>query len=217
MTSCARAEEELRGPNEDVLLFTHHVLFDYAVARLLFRRGRGPATFVGLLQNDRTLAVMAAPSLTLALADLWASEPTRQPFWELALAVAAEDDLPATAHLAAPMTAAEFARDISDLTPLISALGPTSARRPVAERVLGNLIGAINVRRASGVSPIGPDSGPWMELARSLAELGTEGVISALRVLLAVGTERAEDLTPEQLSAAGAASRRLLDHALGRQ
>jgi len=56
-----------------------------------------------------------------------------------------------------------------------------------------------------------------MELARSLAELGTEGVISALRVLLAVGTERAEDLTPEQLSAAGAASRRLLDHALGRQ
>ena len=212
-----RAEEELRGPNEDVLLFTHHVLFDYAVARLLFRRGRDPATFVGLLQNDRTLAVMAAPSLTLALADLWASEPTRQPFWELALAVAAEDDLPATAHLAAPMTAAEFARDISDLTPLISALGPTSARRPVAERVLGNLIGAINVRRASGVSPIGPDSGPWMELARSLAELGTEGVISALRVLLAVGTERAEDLTPEQLSAAGAASRRLLDHALGRQ
>ena len=212
-----RAEEEVRGPNEDVLLFTHHVLFDYAVARLLFRRGRDPATFVGLLHNDRTLAVMAAPSLTLALADLWASEPTRRPFWELALAVAAEDDLPATAHLAAPMTAAEFARDISDMTPLINALTPTSPRRLVAEGVLGNLIGAINVRRASGVSPIGPNSGPWMELARALAELGTEGVIPSLRVLLAIGTEHAEGLTPEQLGAAGVASRHLLEHALGRQ
>jgi hypothetical protein len=212
-----RAEEEARGPNDDVLLFTHHVLFDYAVARLLFRRGRDPAAFVDLLRSDRTLAVMAAPSLTMALADLWSSDPTRRPFWDLALAVAAEDDLPATAHLAAPMTAVEFAREIADMAPLISALEPANPRRLVAEGVLRNVIGAINVRRTAGVSPIGPDSGPWMDLARALAELGTEGVVSSLRVLLAIGTENADGLTPEQLGAAGEASRRLLDYALGRQ
>jgi hypothetical protein len=212
-----RAEEEARGPNEDVLLFTHHVLFDYVVARLLFRRGRDPAAFVDLLRRDRTLAVMAAPSLTLALADLWNSDATRRPFWDLALAVAAEDDLPATAHLAAPMIAVEFACDIADLAPLISALAQTNPRQLVAESVLRNVIGAINVRRAAGVSAIGPDSGPWMELARALAALGTEGVVSSLRVLLAVGTENADGLTPEQSGAAGEASRRLLDYALGRQ
>lgn len=212
-----RAEEEARGPNEDVLLFTHHVLFDYVVARLLFRRGGDPAAFVDLLRRDRTLAVMAAPSLTLALADLWNSDVTRRPFWDLALAVAAEDDLPATAHLAAPMIAVEFAHDSADLAPLVSALALTSPRRAVAESVLRNVIGAINVRRAAGVSAIGPDSGPWMDLARALAELGTEGVVSSLRVLLAVGTENADGLTPVQSGAAGEASRRLLDYALGRQ
>jgi len=103
------------------------------------------------------------------------------------------------------------------MAPLISALAPINPRRLVAEGVLRNVIGAINVRRTAGVSPIGPDSGPWMDLARALAELGTEGVVSSLRVLLAIGTENADGLIPEQLGAAGEASRRLLDYALGRQ
>jgi hypothetical protein len=100
---------------------------------------------------------------------------------------------------------------------ICNALAPTSPHRLVAEGVLRNVIGAIQVRGAAGVSPIGPDSGPWMGLARALAELGTEGVISSLRVLLALGTDHPEGLTPEQLGAAGVASRRLLDYALGRQ
>ncbi len=209
-----RAEEEARGLNEDILLFTHHVLFDYAVARLLFRRGRDPATFVELLRNDPTLAVMAAPSLAMAWADLWHSDETRQPFWDLAVAVAAETALPATAHLVAPMTAVELARDVVELSPLLAALAPTSSRRAVAETVLHNVVGAINVRRAAGAPTVGPEAGPWMDLANALSQLGSEGVISCLRVLLAVGTESPSAMTPAQLDAAGQASRRLLNYAL---
>lgn len=212
-----RGEEEEGGPNADVLLFTHHVLFDYAVARILFRRGRDPTTFVARLRADRTLAVMAAPSLTIAMADVWASRRDREPFWTLALAVAADEKLPATAHLAAPMTAVEFARDIAELAGLLNALGPASPRRSTAEAVLHNVVGAINVRRKMGASTVGSDAGPWMDLAKALADIGTDGVISCLRVLLAIGTENPAALTEAQAAAAGQASRWLLEHALAVQ
>jgi hypothetical protein len=51
-----RAEEQGGRPNEDVLLFTHHLLFDYAVARLVFLRGRDAARLVALLRERRELA-----------------------------------------------------------------------------------------------------------------------------------------------------------------
>lgn len=212
-----RAEEGERSPNEDVLLFTHHVLFDYAVARLLFRRGLDANAIIAHLKADRTLAVLAAPSLTMAVADLWSSATDRQAFWELAIGMADGTELPATAHLAAPMVAAEFAESLSDLDPLLAALRPGGPRQRSAERVLANLIGAINVRRTAGAPSVGPGAGPWMDLARALAELGTEGVVGCLRVLLAVGTQDGAVLTADQQVSAGAAARGLLEYGLSCQ
>jgi hypothetical protein len=212
-----RAEEGERTLNDDILLFTHHVLFDYAVARLLFRRGRDPSAIIADLQADRTLAVMAAPSLTIAVADLWGSATDRVGFWDLAIRLVDQADLPATAHLAAPMVAAEFSATLNDIQPLLNELRLGATRQAAAERVLANLVGAINARRTAGAPSVGLGAGPWMALARALAELRTDGVIGCLRVLLAVGTQDGAALTADQQTDAGAAARGLLEYGLGRQ
>jgi hypothetical protein len=97
-----RAEDQGGEPNEDVLLFNHHVLFDYAVARLLFLRGRDATRLVALLRERRELALMLSPSLTLALSDAWNFGQERRSFWDSAFALAQEDGLPGVARLAAP-------------------------------------------------------------------------------------------------------------------
>jgi hypothetical protein len=83
-----RAEDE-HGQNEDTLLFSHHVLFDYAVARLIFRRGRDLANLVGRLVQEPALALMLRPSLSLAFSEVWSEDQAGRPrFWTLAFEVA---------------------------------------------------------------------------------------------------------------------------------
>jgi hypothetical protein len=185
-----RAEERAGKPDEDVLLFNHHILFDYAVARLVFRRGRDSAYLVQLLRARREIALMLSPSLTLALADAWGLGGTRQAFWDIAFALAEESELPGVAQLAAPMIAAELAEQIDDLSPLLAALTPSSARRAAAEAFLQNLIGAIFVRMNSGVPLTGPSAGPWMTLADRLASIGSDRIMLAVRPLLATAVDK---------------------------
>ena len=212
-----RAEEDARGANEDVLLFSHHVLFDYIAARLLFRRGRDPAHIVELLRSDRAMTLMVGPSLTMAFHDVWGSDPKRAPFWELAFAIAQEAALPQAAHLAAPMVAAESAVALNDLRPLLSWLDESNPRRTVAEGIMQHLIGAILVRHKSGVMLVGPCAGPWMEFAEALCALGTAAPMFAAKPLVAIGAETPGRLTSDQIGPAGLAARKLLEYGLSRQ
>jgi hypothetical protein len=212
-----RAEDDVRGANEDIMHFSHNVLFDYAVARLLFRRGKDPTRLTELLRADRALALMVGPSLTMALHDAWGADSTRAAFWDLALAIAREDGLPQAAYLAAPMVAAESAATLGDLGPLLSGLRQSDTPRGAAERIVQHLIGALLVRHKGGVSFVGPSAGPWMELAEALSALETDAAMFAIKPLVALGTEAPEKLTLEQASPAGIAARRLLEYGLSRQ
>jgi len=184
-----RAEDQHGAPNEDFLLFSHHVLFDYAVARLIFGRGRDAPGLVEVLRRRRELALMLSPSVSLALVDAWAESSTRPAFWNLALLLAQETGLPGVAQLAAPMVAAELSSDISDFEPVLAALSDADPNRTAAESFIQNLIGALFVRLKSGIPLMGPSAGPWMQLAERLARIGNDRVMLALRALLATATE----------------------------
>jgi hypothetical protein len=184
-----RAEDQSGRADEDVLLFNHHVLFDYAVERLIFLRGRNAPRLVATLLARRELAVMLSPSLTLALADVWHSEASRQPFWDLAIALGGENGLTGVAQLAAPMVAVEQTKEIGDLAPLLQALKEPDTRGSTAEKVLQNIIGAIFVRMRAGVPILGPTAGPWMIFAERLAGVGSNRVMLALRALIANAAE----------------------------
>ena len=211
-----RAEDE-HGRNEHTLLFTHHVLFDYAVARLVFRRGRNPANLVDRLATEPALTLMLRPSLSLAFSEVWGeSQADRPRFWNLAFALAAESRVPAVGQLIGPMTIAEHAEVIGDLQPLLDALRSGDPRQAAAELILQHLTGAILARAKAGAQLVGPKAGPWMALVESLAAIRTDTAMMAMRVLIQFGTERPAELTPDQLLSAGAAARGLLDFAWAR-
>ncbi|WP_316205187.1 hypothetical protein [Bradyrhizobium sp. SZCCHNS3004] len=179
------AEDQGGKPNEDVLLFNHHVIFDYAVARLVFWRGRDAARLIALLRARRELALMLSPSLTLALLDAWNVGQDRKPFWDLAFALALEDELPGVAGLAAPMVAVEQVRDIADLAPIFDALDGPAPRKSAAEEIVRNVIGALFVRMRGGVPILGAEAGPWMLFAERLAATGSDKLMLAVRSLIA--------------------------------
>lgn len=184
-----RAEDQGGRPNEDVLLFNHHVLFDYAVSRLVFWRGRESARLVALLRARRELSLMLSPSLTLALSDAWNSGQDRKSFWDLAFALGQETGLPGVAQLAAPMVAVEQAKTLSDLTPIFDVLDGPDPRKSAVESVVQNMIGAIFVRMNAGVPILGPAAGPWMLFAERLAAIGSDRLMLAVRALIATATE----------------------------
>jgi hypothetical protein len=179
-----RAESRGGVTNEDVLLFSHHVLFDYAAARLIFQRGRDAAGLVSRLRAKRELALMLGPSLSIALADAWSAGADRAEFWNLALALARETGLPGVAQLAAPMVIAELATSVDDLSPLLRALAGPAPEKGSAENLVPHLIGAVFVRSTYGHPLTGVGAGPWMQLADRLLESGSEKVVFSARSLL---------------------------------
>jgi hypothetical protein len=173
----------------EVLLFSHHVLFDYAAARLLFLRGRNADALIQLLKEQQTLTIMLGPSLTLALIDVWNTGPPRAGFWKLGFALSAATDLPGVSQLAAPMVVAEVTSDVDDLEPLIAALDAEDSPKTPAARFLEKLVGALFVRINGGMSLVGPDAGPWLELASRLADLPAKSPIRICRPIIARVTD----------------------------
>lgn len=183
------AEDQSGRPNEDVLLFNHHVLFDYAVARLVFLRGREPDRLTALLQARRELSLMLSPSLSLALADAWNASPDHRPFWQLALTLEQAGALPGVAQLAAPMVATEQTAVLSDLDRLFDYLEGDGTGKEAAQNIARNMVGALFVRMRSGVRLVGPAAGPWMEFAEKLAAMGQDKLMLAVRALIANAVE----------------------------
>lgn len=202
-------QDELPGGGSatDILLFTHHILFDYAVARLIFRAGRDPAHLISRLTADRTLAVMASPSLRLVMQETWSDGGRRAAFWTLALSLAAEPGLPEVARLAAPNMAAVETTSADDLQPMLDAL---KADAPGATNFLQHLMSALLMRNSSSIVLLGANAGPWMTFAERLSAIATDPAMSAVRIFMVSVQDKPALLTPRQLKSAGVAARNLL-------
>ena len=92
-----------RPPRSATLALSHHVLFDYAVARLLLRRSVD--RFVRFLEGDLGFVLLGRPSLVMHFHHLWATAaPGTQPkeFWEAVLAVCRSPVIPEIGKLVGP-------------------------------------------------------------------------------------------------------------------
>ncbi len=151
--------------DRDVIAFAHHVLFDYAAAHLLL--GGSTGDVVDALERDRLTAVLIRPSLDMRLRSLWRRSPDRSPFWELALALAQRPELQ-IAMIVATSVAAELARTLDDLRPLVVAVRASDpAQRELGETVLGQVLASVDAR---GFGFVGADAGPWTVLAAELSD-----------------------------------------------
>jgi hypothetical protein len=212
-----RAEEWEGRANEDSLLFSHHVLFDYAAARLIYKRGRDPNAVVTRLRTDPSLILMLNPSLSLALADAWDGPQARRDFWQLAFALSGDTALPGVAQLAGPMVAAERATNLDDLNPLLTALRGVGADRHAAEVFINNLIAALFVLSKSGIPLAGIGSGPWMGLAEAISDLNDDTTMFAIRPLIATVTDKPPVMSDSERASIGRAARGLLAFAWSRE
>jgi hypothetical protein len=196
-------------PNRYVLTFSHHVLFDHAVARLLLRGS--DTALVTRLTDDPELVLVIRPSLLQHFQHLWTVDPGRESFWQLVLRIIQADGIPEIGKLIGPAVGGALARTLADLEPLCTQIENTdTVARNSAGQALSHLVGALLVASSDKQPLRGPDAGPWCALLERVSRQLRVRVAYTVRSLLATLCDRPEDFTSEQRSDAGATARRLL-------
>ncbi len=199
-------------PNRDILAFSHHVLFDYAVARLLFR-GDG-TKLIRRLEEDPELVIVVRPSLVLHFYHVWSASSDRRQFWELVFRVIASPRIPEVGKLIGPAVAAELAKTMTDLEPLCEALEEDDrATQDAAEQAFRHLAGALVAGTPEGAPLVGQQAGPWCELLERVSHNLRTNTAYTIKILLIKICDNPKDFTPAQLEAAGMATRQLLEFA----
>jgi hypothetical protein len=199
-------------PEQYVLTFAHHVLFDYAVARLLFRGT--PEKLLRRLSQDPELVIVVRPSLVLHFQYMWTIHPGREQFWRLVLQIMHVSQIPEIGKLIGPAIAAELSRALPDLAPLCTALAsPEQGVRTAADQALRHLTGSLLAATPTEYPLVGSEAGPWCDLLEWVSQHLREPLTSAMRPLLVTLCEHPERFTPAQRIAAGTAARRLLEFA----
>ncbi len=198
-------------PDDSLLAFSHRILFDYAVARLLL--SGSVDQLVRQLEQSRELCIVIRPSIVYRFQQFWLQsiDAERTSFWRTVLRIQRERTIPTVGKLIGPSVAATFATDLPALQPLLAALqAEHNEERDAGEAVLRHLIGALiaDQRRLGGESV-----GPWCTLAEHMSQSTRLPVLLSARVLLSRLVEQLESLTEEQCCFAGQAARRLLAQA----
>lgn len=198
-------------PDDSNLTFAHHVLFDYAVERLLLRSGENLSQ---MLASDPELVLVIRPSLDMHFQHMWSLDNSRSLFWDLILRVVEDSRIPEVGKLIGPFIAAKSSAKLSDLEPLLQGIEDLS-RKTSAEAALRHVIGGLlamapadKTRRMTGHA-----AGPWAEFAEYLSRIISHSRAYIVRMLLSQLCERSMALTNEQLKQAGVAARNLLEFA----
>lgn len=201
----------------EVLAFSHNVIFDYALSRVMLRGT--DQRLVDAVRERPDLVVFARPSFDFHFRHLWQADGTRVRFWEGCLALAGADGVAQIARVIGPAVAAELLEDVADLEPLVGALTDADpGRRQAAEAILRHMVAA-----GVGLEPKAYLRDParklaWAGLAVALAELDLSGsVIAPLQRLVRALSADYRSLTTQELAALGLAARRMLAHALERE
>lgn len=201
-------------PDRYVLTFSHHVLFDYAVSRLLLRIQAND--LIEIFAADSELLIVVRPSLVFHFRHLWTADvkdPRHKRFWDLVFLMVKSESIPEIGKLIGPSVATELARCFTDLELLCEVIeGPEAPARLTAEKAMRHVVGSI-LMSAGSLSLVGADAGPWCELAERISARLSEPLAHMLKMLLPNLCEHPDLLTSCQKQAAGQAARRLLEFA----
>jgi len=151
--------------DRDILAFAHHVLLDYAAARVLLRH-RDAADVTAALAADRQMSIVIRPSLDLHLRWLWSRGDEHEDLWELVFAIAEQPNME-IAVVVGTGVAAEMARTLGDLARLVAAIrSDDDARRVLGEQILGHVLASV---QTLDLGFVGAHAGPWAALAAELS------------------------------------------------
>jgi hypothetical protein len=130
------------APDSYVLTFSHHVLFDYSVERLLLRGD--PAQVITRFAKAPEMVLVVRPSLELYFENSWKLDKRHERFWDVVFRFISESRIPEVGKLVGPSVAARLANQPLDFEPLFELLkSPQESRQKVADAALRHLIGAL--------------------------------------------------------------------------
>jgi DNA replication protein DnaC len=178
--------------------FSHHILFDYAVERLLLRSDT--TATIHRLAEDRDLAISVGPSLKFWLEGHWERDATRTGFWKASTQLVASN-APSIAKIVSGTVAAAKTLTPSDAQPLLIEIGTETGAR-----LFGFAADAItaDVARIAARVP-----NPWFEIFANVAAKGSPFLAHRASYVLHALLD-AQAPTPEGLVHAGRAARRML-------
>lgn len=145
-------------PNKQRVIFSHNILFDYAVSVLLI--DDDPALACAFLADDPSRPLFLRPSVDYFFTRLWDAAP--QKFWNVLwyMLEAPEDHVRVYARLVPAMVMAREGRDVEQFAPLLERV---AAGHQVGAAALLHLLQAVR-----GLFR-GQRDGLWAELARRAA------------------------------------------------
>jgi hypothetical protein len=125
-----------------VVIFDHHILFDYALMRCVLRDPLDPLRLLQRLDADPALPLVARPSFDLLFDQIWEEGGDRAGFWQLALGLAGSSHLLASLAAAARLVAA--GPDGAGLNLLAAACTSVgTSRRSAGYALLAQLVGVV--------------------------------------------------------------------------
>jgi hypothetical protein len=149
--------------NSSVIAFSHHLIQDYAVARLVLR-GK-PADLCRELESDPDIVIWIWVSLEMHFHYLWWYD--RDSFWETVFVLEASARAPMLAKLVGPAAAADLIEREADFDPLVKRMGHGNAQS--AATAFSHLVGRLSAKNVDSLRPlVGENAPPW---ARLLAEV----------------------------------------------
>lgn len=202
--------------DRSILTFAHHVLFDYAVARLLFRGI--PQSLIQRLESDVNLVLAVRPSIVMHFQHLWLIDITL--FWDTYFQLLRSEQIPEIGKLVGASVAVEFMREAESFAPLESALSSEDVQqRELGEKAFRHVTGALLVLAvpASITSVIGSTAPPWVELLDRCTATMRVSLAYSVRPLLWTICGRSELFTHRQRHHAGRIARRMFEFALAQE
>ena len=195
------------APQWSTVAFSHHVLFDYSVARLLLRRSA--RRMAGILASDPAFVLLGRPSVVMHFHHLWGSDSrgTREAFWESTLAVCKSGSIPEIGKLIGPGVAAEIGVTVQEFVPLLKVLEEMDdAVRESAENALAHVVHSLLADRDPRVEV----ADLCCDLAQRLSDDLTTRTAYPVSWILTDLVPRLDQLSGERADQLGTASRRLL-------
>ncbi len=127
---------ESESLTQEMIQFSHHLLFDYAVHKLYLRNN----TFRQDVIESPDLAIFLRPSLDLLYQSLWYRSNDRKGFWDYSISFADEQDMPEIAKIIGPNQAVALAENVEDFSQLLLKIDDETK---TANAVLQYLIAAL--------------------------------------------------------------------------
>lgn len=137
-----RSAEVLRESVTDRISFSHNILFDYAVARLLLDEEE----IFSFLNSDSSRIIFFRPSILHFFHHLWWND--RNVFWNLAFRFLRTAELPERAKVIPAIVVTEASRSLSDVEPILADQDTRKLAVPIILRAV-QALGTLETRQRS--------------------------------------------------------------------